>query len=137
MLSMRIDRGRLPGGQFSSRLRRPALMEAAFVALFFVGAPWPCNSHQAYAAEAVITISDFSFSPPLLTVPVGTTVTWVNKDDEPHLIAESDRLFKSHALDTGDKFSFTFSTPGTFQYFCTIHAHMVGTVVVEASQQSQ
>ena len=135
MFSMQTDRGRLQGAQFSPRLRRPALMAAAFVALFFVGAPWP--GHQAHAAEAVIKIIDFSFSPPLLTVPVGTTVTWVNEDDEPHIVVESDRLFKSHALDTGDKFSFTFSTPGKFQYFCVIHAHMVGAVVVEASQQSQ
>ena len=137
MFSTQTDRGRLQGAQFSPRLRRPALMAAAFVALFFVGAPWPGSSHQAHAAEAAIKIIDFSFSPPLLTVPVGTTVTWVNEDDEPHLIAESDRLFKSHALDTGDKFSFTFSTPGKFQYFCTIHAHMVGAVVVGDSQQSQ
>ena len=137
MLSMQIDRGHLSGGQLSSRLRRPVLMAAAFVALFFVGAPWPGSGHQAHAAEAVIKISDFSFSPPLLTVPVGTTVTWVNEDGEPHLVVNGDMLFKSHALDTGDKFSFTFSTPGKFQYFCAIHPHMVGAVVVEPSQQSQ
>jgi hypothetical protein len=64
-------------------------------------------------------------------------VTWINNDDEPHTVVQGDKLFKSHALDTGDKFSFTFSTPGAFKYFCTIHAHMVGTVVVAASQQSQ
>ena len=137
MLAMQIDRGRLLGAQVLPRLRRPTLMAAAFVALFFGGAPWPGNGHQAHAADAVIKISDFSFSPPLLTVPVGTTVTWVNDDGEPHTVVESDRLFKSHALDTGDKFSFTFSTPGKFQYICTIHAHMVGVVVVGASQQSQ
>src|SRR5262245_19750739 len=137
MLSMQMDRGRLQGAEFSFRLRRPVLMAAAFVALFFVGAPWPGSSHQAHAADAVIKISNFSFSPPLLTVPVGTTVTWINDDDEPHTVVASDTLFKSHALDTGDKFSFTFSTPGKFQYFCSIHAHMVGAVVVEGSQQTQ
>ena len=134
MLSMQMDRGRLQGARFSPRLRRPALMAAAFATLFFVGAPWPGSSHQAHATEAVIKISDFSFSPPLLTVPVGTTVTWVNDDGEPHTVVESGALFKSHALDTGDKFSFTFTTPGKFQYFCTIHAHMVGAIVVGASQ---
>ena len=116
------------------RLHRSALMLAAIVVLSVV---WPGDSHRADAAEAVIRISNFSFTPPLLTVPAGTTVTWVNEDDEPHTVVEAGKLFKSHALDTGDKFSFTFSTPGTFKYLCTIHAHMVGTVVVAAGQQSQ
>lgn len=136
MLSMQIDRGAPQGAQFSPRLRRPTHMAAAFVALSFTGILWPGNS-QAEAAPNTIEISNFSFAPAVLTVPVGTTVTWVNDDDEPHTVVDSDTLFKSHALDTGDKFSFTFSTPGKFQYFCTIHAHMVGTVVVESSQQSQ
>jgi plastocyanin len=133
MLSMQTDRGRLEGAQFSPRLRRPMLMAAAFVALFSAGILWSGNS-QAEAAPNTIEISNFSFAPAALTVPVGTTVTWVNDDDEPHTVVESNTLFKSHALDTGDKFSFTFTTPGKFQYFCTIHAHMVGTVVVEAGQ---
>jgi len=136
MFSMQIDREPLEGAQLSPRLRRPMLMAAAFVALFFTGVPWLAES-QAEAAPNTIEISNFSFAPAVLTVPVGTTVTWVNEDDEPHTVVDSDTAFKSHALDTGDKFSFTFSTAGKFQYFCTIHAHMVGTVVVEASQQSQ
>jgi plastocyanin len=135
MLSMQIDRGRLQHAQFSPHLRRPTLMAAAFVALF-AAILWPGDS-QAEAAPNTIEITNFSFAPAALTVPVGTTVTWVNEDDEPHTVVDSDTLFKSHALDTGDKFSFTFTTPGKFQYFCTIHAHMVGMVVVEASQQSQ
>jgi len=133
MLPMQTDRGRLEGTQFSPRLRRPMLMAAAFVALFSAGILWSGNG-QAEAAPNTIEISNFSFAPAALTVPVGTTVTWVNDDDEPHTVVESNTLFKSHALDTGDKFSFTFTTPGKFQYFCTIHAHMVGTVVVEAGQ---
>jgi plastocyanin len=123
--------------QRSPSLRRSALMAAAFIALVVTGTAWPGDSHRAQAAEAVITIHNFSFTPPLLTVPVGTTVTWVNEDDEPHTVVESNKLFKSHALDTGDKFSFTFSTPGKVEYFCSIHAHMVGAVVVAAGQQSQ
>jgi len=123
--------------QYFLTVRRSALIAAAFVALLVMGAPWPGDSYRAHAAEAVIEISNFSFAPALLTVPVGTTVNWINKDDEPHTVVQGDKLFKSHALDTGDKFSFTFSTPGTFKYFCTIHAHMVGTVVVAESQQSQ
>jgi plastocyanin len=136
MSSMQIDRGRLQGAQFSARPRRPMLMATAFVALSLAGILWPGDS-QAEAAPNTIDISNFSFAPVALTVPAGTTVTWVNDDDEPHTVVESNTLFKSHALDTGDKFSFTFTTPGKFQYFCTIHAHMVGTVVVEAGQQSQ
>ena len=123
--------------QRSPSLRRSARVVAAFVALLATDAAWPGDSHRAHAAEAVIEIINFSFTPPLVTIPVGTTVTWVNRDDEPHTVLEGDKLFKSHALDTGDKFSFTFSTPGTFKYFCTIHAHMVGMVVVAAGQQSQ
>jgi plastocyanin len=106
---------------------RHAIFMAALVT--FVGGVGP-GIRQADATESVIEISDFSFAPAQLTVPVGTTVTWVNDDEEPHTVADSNTLFRSHALDTGDEFSFTFTTPGTFQYFCTIHAHMVGTVVV-------
>lgn len=88
----------------------------------------------AYADEAagtVIKIDNFTFTPPTLTVPVGTTVTWVNEDDIPHAIAERTRAFKSKALDTDDKFAYTFSTPGSFDYFCSLHPHMVGKVVVQ------
>jgi plastocyanin len=66
-------------------------------------------------------------------VKAGTTVTWINEDDAPHTVASSNKLFKSKALDTGDKFSFTFTTPGTYAYFCSVHPHMTGTVVVEAA----
>jgi plastocyanin len=118
-------------------LRRSALVAVALVALSVADAAWLGDGHQAHATEAVITIRNFSFTPPLLTVPAGTTVTWVNEDDEPHTVVEGDKLFKSHALDTGDKFSFTFTTPGTFKYSCTIHAHMVGAVVVTTGQQTQ
>jgi plastocyanin len=119
------------------RLRRSALVAVAFVALSAADAAWLGDGPQAHATEAVITIRNFSFTPPLLTVPAGTTVTWVNEDDEPHTVVAGDKLFKSHALDTGDKFSFTFRTSGTFKYFCTIHAHMVGAVVVTTGQQTQ
>ena len=119
------------------RLRRSAFVTVALIALSVADTAGLGDSHQAHATEAVITISNFSFTPPQLTVPVGTTVTWVNEDDEPHTVVEGDKLFKSHALDTGDKFSFTFSAPGAFKYFCTIHAHMVGAVVVTAGQQTQ
>jgi plastocyanin len=114
----------------TSLLKRRAILTAAVAAFACVAGVGP-GIGPADAAEAIVDISDFSFAPAQLTVPAGTTVTWINHDDEPHTIAESNMLFKSHALDTGDKFSFTFTTPGRFQYFCTIHAHMVGSVVVQ------
>src|SRR5215471_15754070 len=67
------------------------------------------------------------------TVKIGTTVTWDAEDDTPHTVASSTKLFGSNALDTGDRFSFTFTTPGVYQYFCSLHPHMIGTIVVEAT----
>ena len=83
------------------------------------------------AEEATATIDNFTFAPARLTVKAGTTVTWRNEDDIPHTVAASNRLFKSKALDTDDSFSFTFSAPGTYEYFCSLHPRMTGTVVVE------
>ena len=78
-----------------------------------------------------------SIAPQTLTVKAGTTVTWTNKDDIPHGIASSNNAFKkSGALDTDDSYSFTFTTPGTYQYFCYLHPHMVGSIVVEATTGS-
>ncbi len=88
-------------------------------------------------AAAAIAIDNFTFNPQTLTVKAGTTVTWTNKDDIPHGIAVTNNAFKrSQALDTDDSFSFTFTTPGTYQYFCYIHPHMTGAIVVEAATGS-
>jgi plastocyanin len=78
-----------------------------------------------------IAIDNFTFNPAQLTVKAGATVTWHNKDDIPHAVASKTRLFKSKALDTDDDFSFTFAEPGTYEYFCSLHPHMTGVVVVE------
>ena len=84
-----------------------------------------------------VTIDNFSFAPATLTVKAGSTVTWTNRDDIPHGIASSNNAFKkSAALDTNDSYSFTFATPGTYQYFCYLHPHMVGSIVVEATTGS-
>ena len=85
---------------------------------------------RALADDATIKIANFTFDPPTLTVKAGTTVTWVNADDIPHLVSEKDGKFRSPALDTDEKFSQTFSTPGTVEYFCIIHPHMTGKIVV-------
>jgi plastocyanin len=78
-----------------------------------------------------VKIDNFSFGPADLTVRVGTTITWMNRDDIPHTVVSPDKVFKSTVLDTDEKFSFTFSKPGTFPYFCSIHPKMTGKVVVQ------
>jgi plastocyanin len=93
-------------------------------------------SAPAWAADATVTIDNFTFEPQRLTVKAGTTVTWVNQDDIPHALASTTKVFKSKALDTDDKFSFTFATPGVYDYFCSMHPHMTGTIVVESGKAS-
>ena len=88
------------------------------------------------AAETEVNIDQFTFYPQRITVKAGTTVTWTNEDDVPHTVASSIKFFKSKTLDTADKFSFTFTTPGTYDYFCSLHPHMTGAVVVEAATGS-
>ena len=78
-----------------------------------------------------IKIDNFSFGPGILTVAVGTTVTWTNRDDIPHTVVSTDGVFKSKVLDTDEKFSFTFTKAGTYPYFCSIHPKMTGKVVVQ------
>jgi plastocyanin len=93
---------------------------------------------RADNTASAVSIDNFTFTPPTVTVNAGTTVTWTNKDDIPHGIASANDAFKkSKALDTDDSFSFTFTTPGTYQYFCYIHPHMTGTIVVEAASGSK
>ena len=82
-------------------------------------------------ATAEVKVDNFSFGPPTLTVPVGTTVTWTYRDDIPHTVVSTDKVFKSKVLDTDEKFSFTFAKAGTYPYFCSIHPKMTGSVVVQ------
>jgi plastocyanin len=79
-----------------------------------------------------VVIANFAFGPATLTVPRGTTVTWINQDEDAHTVtAAGDKpMFKSPPLDTGDRYAFKFDTPGTYTYFCSIHPAMRGTVVV-------
>jgi plastocyanin len=80
-----------------------------------------------------VKIDNFSFGPVTLTVPVGTMVTWINRDDIPHTVVSTDdsKTFKSKVLDTDEKFTFTFSKAGTYPYFCSIHPKMTGKVIVQ------
>jgi len=77
-----------------------------------------------------VSISDFKFNPATLTVPVGTTVTWTNQDEEPHTVAAKDGSFHSPGMDSHGTYSFTFATAGSYDYICSIHPFMTGTVVV-------
>ena len=86
---------------------------------------------QAKPAATEVKIDNFSFGPTSITVAAGTTVTWTNRDDIPHTVVSTDGVFKSKVLDTDEKFSFTFTKPGTYPYFCSIHPKMTGAVVVQ------
>jgi plastocyanin len=93
--------------------------------------PVIATAQQAPPAAVEVRIDNFSFGPAALTVPAGTTVTWTNRDDIPHTVVSNDGAFKSKVLDTDERFSFTFSKPGTYPYFCSIHPKMTGKVVVQ------
>ena len=94
------------------------------------GAGRAAASAQQKPEMMEVKIDNFSFGPAELTVTAGTTIAWTNRDDIPHTVVSTDTVFKSKALDTDEKFSFTFSKPGTFSYFCSIHPKMTGKVVV-------
>jgi amicyanin len=88
------------------------------------------NAQQQAAATPDVKIDNFSFGPATLTVAAGTTVTWTNRDDIPHTVVSTEGAFKSKAMDTDERFSYTFTKPGTYPYFCSIHPKMTGKVVV-------
>jgi len=95
-----------------------------------VGAMLAFGTLAAEEANAV-TIDNFTFTPPELTVAVGTTVKWVNHDDIPHNVMDKNKAFRSKVLDTDDAYSFTFASAGTFDYFCGLHPHMQGKIIVK------
>jgi plastocyanin len=99
------------------------------IVLLLAGSPSVTASDQPPAAE--VKIDNFSFGPQTVTVPVGATVTWTNKDDIPHTVVSTDGLFNSKVRDTDEKFSYTFAKSGTYPYYCTIHPKMTGKVVVQ------
>jgi plastocyanin len=105
-----------------------AAMLAATLPLGLSAAP----TQHTPAAAPMVHISNFTFSPQVLKIRAGQTVTWVNDDDIPHNVTATDNAFKSKVLDTGERFSFTFPHTGTYAYFCGLHPHMTGSVVVTA-----
>jgi plastocyanin len=108
------------------------LFVTVMVATLLLSAGSPGSSAKTpQPATAEVKVDNFSFGPATLTVAVGTTVTWTNRDDIPHTIVSTDKVFKSKVLDTDEKFSFTFAKAGTYPYFCSIHPKMTGSVVVQ------
>jgi plastocyanin len=112
------------------------LATAVMVALGLLLAGSPnvtADTRQAASGATEVKIDNFSFGPATLTVAVGTTVTWTNRDDIPHTVVSTDdpKTFKSKVLDTDEKFSYTFAKAGTFSYFCSIHPKMTGKIVVQ------
>jgi amicyanin len=101
----------------------------AFVAIAFIVA-W---TRAAHAEGAEVKIDNFTFDPPVLKVKAGTVVTWTNEDDIPHTVAAASRTFKSKPLDTDEKYSFRFTAPGNYEYFCSLHPHMKAAIIVEGA----
>lgn len=115
--------------------RRPAHGAAAVLFAASLGA-FPASRGVAQAARAaaaapVVRIDNFTFSPAEITIATGTTLTWENADDSPHKIVATGKAFRSQAMDTDESYSFTFTAPGTYDYFCSLHPHMQGKVIVE------
>jgi len=104
---------------------------AMIATLMLVVSPNVQAQDQSSAAETEVKIDNFVFGPQTVTVPVGSTVTWTNKDDIPHTTVSTDGVFKSKVMDTDEKFSFKFTKPGTYSYFCSVHPKMTGKVVVK------
>ncbi len=102
------------------------------IVLLFRGSPIVTANPQEAPSKAVeVKIDNFSFGPQTLTVAVGTTVIWINHDDDAHKVVSNDDVFKSKVLDTGERFSYTFTKAGNYSYFCSIHPKMTGAVAVK------
>jgi plastocyanin len=112
----------------------PSLATALMMGLLlFVGSPSVKAAEKTAENDrpTAVKIDNFSFAPQTLTVPVGATVTWTNGDDIPHTAVSTEGVFKSKVMDTDEKFSYTFTKPGTYTYYCTIHPKMTGKVIVQ------
>jgi plastocyanin len=96
-----------------------------------LGAALAFTTVAAQETQNLVSIDNFTFSPKELTVSVGATVKWVNHDDIPHSIVDKKIAFRSKALDTDDSYSYTFASAGEFNYFCGLHPHMVGKIIVK------
>lgn len=110
---------------------RRAMLRAFAVLALALPAILTCWANAGAADAQRVVIKDFAFAPKTLTVAAGTTVTWVNRDDDAHQIVGKSGAFRSPALDTNESFSFTFKEAGTYEYFCSLHPQMTGTITVQ------
>jgi plastocyanin len=109
---------------------------AAILLVIAIAAGQTRNFSSAFAeekkpAETVVKIDNFTFTPNVVTVPAGSTIRWINKDDIPHNVVTEDKTIKSKVMDTDEQFSYTFTKPGIYPYFCSIHPKMTGKIVVQ------
>jgi plastocyanin len=109
----------------------PTRLLIAALSLVILGGMGGSIAAAETAESTKVVVKDFMFTPVSLTVKAGSTVTWVNMDDEPHTVVSNTQLFRSGALDTKETFSFKFTEPGTYHFACSIHPRMVGTIVVQ------
>ncbi|MES2270181.1 MAG: cupredoxin family copper-binding protein [Pseudomonadota bacterium] len=117
-----------------SRPTHAAWLTLAFAVSLAVAICHPANATSPAAVVAsvqVVQIKNFAFVPAIVTVAPGTTVTWTNVDEDPHSVVANDKGFRSSALDTQDRYSFTFTKAGDYAYFCSLHPHMTGKIIVK------
>jgi len=127
-----MERTRLaPFGGATARLLAPIMRGVAILSVILTALAWAM--HAAVAEPTVeITIDNFTFTPATVTIEAGTTVKWLNRDDIPHTVVAKSLAFKSRALDTDDSFAQRFNEVGEIDYFCSLHPHMTGRVIVRA-----
>ena len=133
-VAVMVGGGLIAGAGITIRLLDPITVAQGAMSHGMAGhAANPVAAQQVAAAANRVIIDNFSFGPNTLTVAVGTKVVWTNDDADPHTVTSAGdaKVLKSPPLDTGDSFAFTFDKPGTYRYFCSIHPHMQGTIVVQ------
>jgi len=124
------------------RLGRGAALAVGVLLTWLVRVPGPIVAQDtppppeaaatmAAATAPQVTLEHEKFGPATVTIRVGTTVTWVNNDGDLHTVTSSQGLFASPGLDPGDTFAYRFTAPGTYPYFCAVHPHMKGTILVQ------
>jgi plastocyanin len=88
-------------------------------------------SAESTGSVTEVKIDNFAFTPGVITVKAGTQVTWINHDDIPHTVDSTQNKFKSAALDTDDKFQFSFTEAGEYPFYCRMHPKMTGKIIVQ------
>ena len=111
----------------------PALALAALVLTSAARHPQPASMVVENTTTAQLTIENYAFRAPTVTVAVGTHVVWKNLDDDPHTVTATDGSFDSKGLAQGDTFTRRFTKPGTYRYYCKVHPMMRGTIIVKES----